>query len=404
MNTFGIDYQGTTTTIIIREGQGAIAKLRAIGDGTRQVIPTAVWEGGLWGSAAVMSGGDAAYRVPSPLTGSGAVDGAASDAFWRGLVGRLRSFLGRMAPVAENGYCVVVSLADAPDPEALAHLDRACHRAGLVHPTFIRSADALLARWLAERAGSEAEQVLLAVAVGDASLMLRAYRVAAEAGRPRVVVAGTPMVLPQVGHAFWSAELLRQVVERTIAPLSSAPTLMVCDAALEFGARLGRVAPDVVLTFTGPFQRQMLASLRLSRRECAAWPQVAVMSLRFPKLIQQALAELDATAADQVLVGGIGAVWPFPYDALSEVVAPQTIWQSGDPLGDVAYGAAWWSELVALHDLELHVDADALMHVENGADPEVTSQTRLDMTLVHPDERPPWDRDYLSLLERTHKR
>jgi len=46
-----------------------------------------------------------------------------------------------------------------------------------------------------------------------------------------------------------------------------------------------------------------------------------------------------------LLIGGVGAAWPFAKDVAMQLVAEAKIWQSPTPQEDGAWGAACWPEV-----------------------------------------------------------
>ncbi len=114
------------------------------------------------------------------------------------------------------------------------------------------------------------------------------------------------------------------------------------DAATEFGARLGHIPEDESVEWEGPLAERMFEPLRLSRKECREWPEVAALTRQLPDVLRDAAQAVGGSERlDFVVVGGVGAMWPFA----AEVAAKRArVWQSGFPLEDVARGAACWPE------------------------------------------------------------
>jgi hypothetical protein len=61
-----------------------------------------------------------------------------------------------------------------------------------------------------------------------------------------------------------------------------------------------------------------------------------------PIAVRDALREFAGPRGpDYIVVGGVGATWPFATDAAA---ASGRLWTSGDPPADVSRGAAWWPD------------------------------------------------------------
>jgi len=61
-------------------------------------------------------------------------------------------------------------------------------------------------------------------------------------------------------------------------------------------------------------------------------------------LVEQSIHDMKTELPTEIIVGGIGAFWPFVFDSLSSLFALRglSFWQSANPLDDVARGAALW--------------------------------------------------------------
>jgi hypothetical protein len=224
----------------------------------------------------------------------------------------------------------------------------------------ISTTDALLCRFLAERVARGAEQVgawqeervAAVVAIGDDAIRVAAFRITPENDRfPRLQAArGEPSVLAS-GHSAWADSLLTQVRERireADSPTHQAALQAAREAAIGFGAALGRAGESGEIEWKGPARGAMYAPLRLSRHSCEAWDSVRALSA-LPEMIQSQSRRLQKAAPDFIVLGGVGALWPFARAAVSELEREMDceIWQSDTPAEDVALGAAWWPEIGA---------------------------------------------------------
>ncbi|HLJ53579.1 MAG TPA: hypothetical protein VKT77_00995 [Chthonomonadaceae bacterium] len=378
MNSIGIDFQQTVTILCIGEGTGPATRVRSVGDGLRPIIPNVV-SGELWGSRALDGGGQEsgpggrnANRSPDDgrLGGESAASsnqdwgaaGAPSDGpwlaepdasrFWQGLYGRLYAFLGRIPPTSQRGYRLIAGLQALDGRAASDGVCRLAAQAGFGPPTCIAATDALLARHLSEtRQGSAGESTITVISAGDTATTVCSYRMRRESlasGRiaTRILARDTsPRHLP-FGHAHWAGRLLVHITDLFTEPIQSGSELAMRDAALEFGSRLRRAPAGRSVTWTGPHRDKLYAPLELTYSDCASWPETSHYLAMLPDMIRDSAAALGVRSRpDLILVGGIGALWPFPVAAAASV---GQVLQSGSPEEDVARGAAWWPEIESL--------------------------------------------------------
>lgn len=348
MNAIGIDYQRTLAVICLREGPCATAKIRSVGDGLRHLIPTAVLDEETWGSNALISshpnrlwGKD--YPTDEPwLEEKGAV------LFWRGLYRRLYTYLGRMQPDSRNGYRTVISLPAAGYESADEQIRHFCQAAGLSDITTIPLTDAILCRWMTEQAHSESDERVVAVtAIGDTSSSVRAYRIQYRGAKyPGILSASQIVSLSEIGQAWWIQNILTLLEEHINQALPFEEELGLRDAAIELGMRLGRVAPSQPVAWIGPLQKSLFTPLEVTRQECASWPEVTRLARALPVAIRDAVLPIAERATpDILLLGAVGAAWPFAKDIARGLVSEEQIWQSLTPQEDGAWGAACWPEV-----------------------------------------------------------
>lgn len=342
MSTIGIDYQRTVTILCLAEGQGAATRPRSVGDGLRSIIPNAVAADDLWGSKAINAGGSA----PEPEDGPW-LAGPDAAQFWGHLFRRVYSFLGRIPPTAQRGYRFVAGLQAADFSSASAGVERLCANAGFAAPTCINSTDALLSRHIAElqlRAAGDA--TIVTVVAGDTSTAVSSYRLNFDGALPRLIARDTtPRRLPY-GQAHWTGRLLINLSDLFTEPIRSGFELALRDSALEFGSRLRRAPEGRAIGWTGPLRDKLYSPLDLTLADCCAWPEAVPVIDRLPDLIRDSIASLGRPGRpDIILVGGIGAIWPFAGVAASTV---GRVVQSDHPEEDVARGAAWWPEVEAV--------------------------------------------------------
>jgi hypothetical protein len=327
---FGLDVQHSRTVIALVEAAAGVVRAGPVGDGRRALIPNAV-DADRWGSRAAEEAAPADRRS-DPWR----------EPFLRGVYARLVGYLGGTDPTLAHGYPVCLSLGGRPgDPEVPddATARRRAAAVGLTDLTTVRPADALLCRWLTEPdAPTVFRGRVVAVACGETWTAVRTYDVDRAPDRLRVhtLVAGRHL---DVGSATWTARLAAEVLAR--CPGLEPSPVALFDSVLEFGAQLRHRPAGSGLRWSGMLSDHLVTPLRLRRAEAAGWDEVQ-------RTVGTVTVELAAAPAARrggatlVLVGGIGAVWPFLADGLARF---GTVWCASEPEYDLAVGAAWWPVL-----------------------------------------------------------
>jgi len=182
----------------------------------------------------------------------------------------------------------------------------------------------------------------------DSSTQVSAYGLRRSPAGIWCIVARSPALryLP-VGLSAWQARLLDEVRTRFREAGAAELPLALHDAALDYAWRLSRAGEREDVLWQEAGQARMYAPLRLSRAECAAWPDAKVLIGTLPDALTDAAREVSdgrrgPRRLAQVLVGGIGALWPFAGESAAQV-AP--VWQTAAPLTDAAFGAACWPDV-----------------------------------------------------------
>jgi hypothetical protein len=348
MNIIGIDYQQTHSVICLREGGAITSHPDSVGDGLRHLIPNAVFQDGVWGSRAMLRT-DAGRIAGDALSGNGPWLAAPAAILWQGMRDRLYSYLGRMNPGPENGYQVVVGIQALNQEESAAAVKRLCSGAGLEETTVVAATHALLCRWMAEAASNPNNHpTVIAVAVGDSSTTVTAYRVRMSSGLyPFVTSVSRTIYLGNGGHLLWTAKTIDLVQARFREHfdefLPPGYDLNMRDAVLRFAAQLSRAEANQQIEWTGLFREKLYSTFRLARKECERWPEVVAFRQSLSAAIADAAGEVCRNREPEVIaVGGVGAIWPFATDLASTSKA--LVWRSESPQEDVACGAAWWPE------------------------------------------------------------
>jgi hypothetical protein len=364
MNGAGLDVQHSRTMIVVREGVQRLP----VGDGYRRLVPNAQLDG-LWGSPAaeaILSDG-----APRPEWLFRWRTDPWSQPFLAGVHDRLTGFLGQVRPIHSNGY--VVYLCTGPDaPDDAVEL---CASAGLCDAVPVEPGEALVCRWLAERAPGDWKGTLAAVACGENWTTATPYTVDRVGGRMVVTRTGQP-ASRAVGGGVWCEELAANVMERCQEGIAAIALLALLDGVLELASAL-RVRETA--EWMGPLTDQLFAPLTFTRRELAARPSVERVITAVRELVPTTSARLDL-----LIVGGVSAIWPFIPDALLDV---GPVWQSPEPEQDLAAGAAWWQ---VLEPYFVGVPAPPAL-VTRTPEPRLPAETR-----PPADVQPPWLRSPLT--------
>ncbi|RYX80671.1 hypothetical protein EON83_27560 [bacterium] len=366
MNAFGIDYGRALSVVCLRDGRGPRARTRLVGDGFRASIPHAVSaplsppaldEPLLWGSRALETKAGIAALRPTDSASGPWLEQPGAVLFWRGLMRRLTAYIGRVKPLPSNGYEILVAVPTENLTRTPEDVKSLCREAGFEVVTVVPAPHALLCRWMMEAMvmpWGNGSRTVASVCVGDDSVSVCAYRVTMRGTQlPQVTASSRCFSISECGGAWWTTRLLQEVAERWRETPDIGGEMALRDAATEFGARLSRAAENEQVEWEGPLAERMFEVLRLSRRECQDWPEVAPLRRQLPDILRQAGQAVNGNGRlDLVLIGGVGAMWPFASE-IASTVGP--IWQSGFPLEDVARGAACWPEAGESNTM-LHLD------------------------------------------------
>lgn len=333
----GLDPQHTRTCLTLLDGlsrpRESAPVPQPVGDGRRRLIPNASGPGALWGSRSAdhrLAGVRAAS--PTELT-THLLDwrrDPLDQAFLTGVRERLADYLGRPAGLGDYQLCIAI------DPTIRSPVDDAAEAAGLVNVVRISPTDALLHRWLG-RSGSAAayEGDVVTVACGETETTATRYQVTVSQTHHAVTEIATRW--NAVGALPISEALARLVPERCKQGIPPAVLLALLDGCLEFAAILRDLPERRAVSWDGPLADRLFAPLRIDRSELDRWPEVTALVGTLDDLLRPLCA--DSTPRElTVVVGGIGAAWPF-VDRTAATFG--TVWRSSDPEFDIATGAAW---------------------------------------------------------------
>jgi hypothetical protein len=326
--------------VAVTSGTGRWA---AVSDGTRSPFPLAV-SPGAWGSPAAetLLGGERrlGFHDDDVDLYAWACD-PFDSLFLAGLARRVSGHLALPALGAspELGCALSVPVSPVANGEPSDHYppgdpEAALAGAGFPRPVLVDPADAVLCRALAAPDGRQAfaGAAVTVVACGERWTVVRRYELERHGGRtePR----RGPSAALAVGSRLWSTEMaLRVLRQREEVPARA--VLAVLWGLYEYAAMLRLAPPETLVPWSGPVPSPAFAPLRFSTSACLRWPAVS----HFVDAVRGASRD-QGYARDQVVVGGIGAIWPF-VDAAFPGDGPPP-WRSSAPELDLAVGAAYY--------------------------------------------------------------
>ncbi|MDF0666363.1 MAG: hypothetical protein P0119_09895 [Nitrospira sp.] len=263
--------------------------------------------------------------------------------FWKGLYQRCFSYLGQVEPTAKEGYRLVAAIQTSDYTDSAPRLEALCQSVGFEDAKCMLAVDALLSRWIWEQYSGEGKDVTV-VAVGETVTEVRSYRVKGKTDHLfSISESGPSITLPGIGSASWLRRMLEEIHSRFKEPLPPGNDLVLHDATIEFVMRLGQSNTDQEIEWTGPFRERMYSVPRLSLHTCLEWPEVVDLQSSLSTVIQESMRSLGGQfSRDLTVIGGIGAIWPFVRHCVAACQTQSPIWQSSNPLEDVARGATYW--------------------------------------------------------------
>ncbi len=335
IGSIGIDMQGSRAAVCLMEWAGGQVRQGPVGDGRRILIPVAVTATS-WGSpaaeavlGALRTGGRPADMLDMLYAWQ---QDPWSPEFLAGLHRRLLDFLGQAQAEGFRSHQVIVC-ADSESGADWATAAELLDQAGLPGTEPVRPADALLCRWLSGTPEPPSGPVL-AVACGETATMVGLYSVT---GAGAIVVHTDRQTRLGAGPARWVVEIAGDALRQCRPDVPARALLGLLDGVDEFAAMARASTGDAWVEWVGPLSQYMFEPLRASRSELAGRATVADFTGPVVNAVYGALAGVPGRVT--LLVGGPGAAWPFVADALAGL---GTVWKSGDPTLDLAYGACWW--------------------------------------------------------------
>jgi hypothetical protein len=330
--SIGVDIQRSRVAVCLTEWANGRARQGPVGDGRRILVPVA--------STATSWGSPAAETILGAQPASGHLASMLyawrqdpwSAQFLTGLHRRLLDFLGQAQPEGFRSHRVFV----CADPEITtdwATASELLDQVGLPGTEPVRPADALVCRWLSETPTPPSGTVL-AVACGETATIIGSYSVT---GREPLLVGTEGQTRVEGGCGPWVIEMARDALGHCRPGVPARAVLGLLDGVDEFAAMVRASRDDTWVEWAGPLSQYMFEPLRASRPELARRATVTDFTRPVASAVHTALKQAGQHVT--LLVGGPGAAWPFVADALAGI---GTIWQSGDPTLDFAYGACWW--------------------------------------------------------------
>ncbi len=399
MNSIGIDFGRTASTVCISEGDWRKKTgWRNVGDGKRLLIPNAVDGEGRWASAAVEAN-SSTLRAGFIEPEHGAwLDESTVEKYLSGLAKRIVSYLGRVEPVRRQGFEVVIA------PHSLDFLSAEKAILRVCRPNFIPAFEdafcippvrALLSRWAMERPSDGSKQVnAIVVHVGDTQSAVARYEVVFDEGFARVAGSGILKALPECGSFGWEQAMVKEIAQRSRSGTSAPILTEIFDAVRQVAALMRQDKPHASIRLPHQLAERMYHPMEFRRSEMvASMMEVNALTQPLAVLVEQSLQEMKAETPTEIIVGGVGAFWPFAFDSLSSLfmLRDMRFWQSTDPREDVARGAAIWPVFASVahapwSDLNPRIGL-ASGRLEN----QTPSQPASDLSLTDWMQRPPVD-------------
>lgn len=321
MNGIGIDLNASVCRVQFGETLAGRCVHHAMSDGVRRCIPRIVGSRGSWASEAAA---DAALQAGPD----------AELAFWRGLQKRLRDHLGGLRPDPRDGWRVTVACECEPDKKTLL---RDLGAVGLERCALISPTDALIAAFATSTdAAAFAGRVVVSIAVGELQAEVRAVRLGA---RARPGARSACAVLAGLGHGAWRDHLRQVLYERLPQEPGLSRRLAIDDSIAAYARDFAQGAADCDRAWFGAGSDQLFSEVTARRGDMREWPQVRVLEARLPLAVAAAARELGEPEPSLIVLGGLGAGWPFVRAALPERVP---VWRSPGDEDLVAIGAAVW--------------------------------------------------------------
>lgn len=332
MGSIGVDIQRSRAAICLTEWANGRVRQGPVGDGSRILVPVASTAAS-WGSPAAEAilGPQPTGRHPANLLYAWRQDPWSAQ-FLTGLHRRLLDFLGQVQPEGVRSHRVFV----CADPESTADWATASElldQVGLPGTEPVRPTDALVCRWLSETPEPPSGTVL-AVACSETATIIGSYSVTS---REALLVGTDGETRVEGGSGPWVIEMARDAIGHCRPGFPARALLGLLDGVDEFAAMVRASRDDTWVEWAGPLSQYMFEPLRVSRPELARRTTVTDFTRPVASAVHTALKQTGRHVT--LLVGGPGAAWPFVADALAGI---GTVWQSGDPTLDLAYGACWW--------------------------------------------------------------
>ncbi len=337
-NTIGLDIQSAFSYVMVREGGG---NPQPIGDGIRSWFPSVGSSSDLGSSlledATVEQQWGAFIGQPGRHTPVASI-----LPIWKGVYNRLFRYLGYLEPCLANGYETIIASSSVNFSKNQTEIETITRRAGLVDTDVIPATYSLLFRYLADpKVLIESQSArVISVVIGEQSVLVSAFFIEAGRNLYRVGRIGEHIALPGIGYFHWVHDLNRYL--NPSGPADTArPLVPWLEAVMEFVGHYNLHGKPKKQTWHGPGAAQLrYLDLVPSWRVEELWEHIpsADELTTLDTSVQTALQSLGGYAADVVLLGGPGAVFPIE----TRLRSGWPIWRSSQPAMDLAYGSLWW--------------------------------------------------------------
>ena len=356
MNAIGIDYGRARSVIALREGPVAQA-CTLLDDGRSRLVPHAVL-GAHWGSRALERGVAPPWADDADLPGPWVMHPEAVG-FWKALHSHIRDYLGGVPPGRRHGYEVVVCTEAESPSHAEAAVTPIIREAGWGDVDWVPPTHALLCSWLLEGHRIQGLTKVGVVACGDTTTRVGAYLVDTRSRQLEIAeayIAAQPLL---TGYSVWERTVRQMVLDHLIIPDTGVPREWDLSLHREMPHFATKLARGGSCKWPGLLQAHMFSEFSVARRDWIVWPTVATLRAELPALLEEALTQLSGAPASQVIViGGVGALWPFCQDAVA-ILGPSLECHSRSPERGLASGAAGWP-LLRSRFPEQHVPQDRI--------------------------------------------
>lgn len=399
MNSIGIDFQKYASVICLRESNQMKDVIRSIGDGISVLIPNISTDDKQWGNAAIEN---YLSLTKADLKFDNIFDNRDRFlSFWENLYKRIYDYLGYLEPIRSNGYHLTVGTDNFDSLQNGENFNSIIQEVGFNDFEVIPSTVCLLCRWIKEYKYDFSDKKNISVIViGELSTSICSIQISgSQQNTMRLDASSRILKLSNTGLVPWLTKIFEKLDGLNDGEVSDIQIMKSYDAALRFGSELKRSMEGQTIRWTGRNNNFSKANSPVfTKNECETWSEVASLYIQLPDLVKRSLNEITANKdPDVILVGGIGAVFPFGLETVGHLGKS---WSSRDEINDIAKGASWFVELPesfrnelqeAFKDVIKNTDEEFSKNLEDDFDLSLKNELSSQIT-VDEDILPPWER------------